>query len=311
MRLQQQLTIINRAIPVLGAIKWAQAPNVNTAAGDKLAVQSVLNELSALPYFRQLVRPMLTFHTFAVGGDDIVLDGTSYGQWSHHHSQLARGLVMMQEALQIAVPQADANMVSIRLPETTSLVEIARTAAKLEHILRPILEAEGETRISVQGFDTGSMWIVIALGQVGRSIVNAICQAAQQILGLALDAKRTLLSMERMGAEQAILEQVKAYAKGNQTKQTRKLAENIDKQKFQATQDHERVRRIERSIELLAKLNELGGEVRPTLEPLTPPPENEGFPDIAQMLDASRKELATAEQKLLPPTSDDDKKEKA
>lgn len=312
MRLQQQLTIIKRAIPVLGNIAWQAIPNAHTT-GNKTAVHRVLTELSALPYFAKTVGPMLMFHSFAVGGDDLVLDGQSYAQWNKQFGQLLPALVMMDQALALAVPQADTKTVSIRLPVTTSLTDVSKTVSDLEEILRPILEAsDTETKISVQGFDTGSMWVVIALGSAaGLTIVNNICKAASKILALILDAKRTLLGMKRMGVEGAILEAVQIRAVVHQQEAMRALAEDINQQDFpdKLDLDHERAGRINRSIELLTKLNELGGEVRPAIEPISPTPKDEGFPDIAQMLDASKKELATSEQKLLSPTGDDDKTE--
>jgi hypothetical protein len=205
MRLQQQLTIIKRALPVLGAVEWLAAPQGHTS-GNKPAVRGVLTELLALPYFIKVVRPMLTFHTFAVGGDNIVLDNQSYAQWNKHFGQLLAGLTMMAEALKLAVPQADANTVSIRLPGTTSLADVSDTVSDVEEILRPILDAsDTETKISVQGFDTGSMWMVVALGSAaGLTIVTNLCLAASKILAFMLDAKRTLLGMQRIGICQRV-----------------------------------------------------------------------------------------------------------
>jgi hypothetical protein len=308
MRLQQQLAIIKRAIPILRAIKWQQVPNSNTAAS-KPAVASVLTELSTLPYFREYSVPMQMFHTFAVGGNDIVLDATSYNQWSGHHGHLLAGLAMMEEALKLAVPQADATTISIRLPGTTSLTRLSEIASELEKILLPVIDAKDDTtQVSVRGFDTGSMWVVIFLGSVfGLGIVNNLCQAASRILALRLEFKRSQLTLKQMVIEDTMLGALELRAQKHQQDEMRALATAIEKETF-PNQDNERVGRIEHSIELLAKLNELGGEIRPAIEPVTPAKKGEGFPDIRGMLEASKKELSAAAAENLLGPADDEKK---
>ena len=122
MRLQQQLAIIKRALPVLTNLKWEVVQNGNgqTITQNKPAIRDALGELATLPYFRDRVAALLTFHTFAVGGDEVILDPNSHNQWHAQLNPLLIGLRLVEEALKLAVPQADAHTLTFRLPETTS-----------------------------------------------------------------------------------------------------------------------------------------------------------------------------------------------
>ena len=81
--------------------------------------------------------------------------------------------------------------------------------------------------------------------------------------------------MKRMGIQEKMLAVVETRALAHQEEQTKALAEAIDNEEFPDQKDPERVLRIERSIGLLAQLNELGGEIRPAIEPVNPGPKEE------------------------------------
>lgn len=303
MRLQQQLAIVERALPVLANMAWENAPNGLTT-GNKSAVAGALKELTLLPYFVQLIGPLLTFHTFAVDGDQIFLDHASHHEWNTSYIQILTRLQIMKEALSFALPKTEEHSIAVRLPETASLDEISKMVVDIDQILRPLVEApRAKVDIRVRGFDTGSMWILVALGSAAAvCIVRNLCKAAKEVLSLELEAERNRLSLKRMSVEQSILDTIQAQVDKTRRAQIRELAEAIDLQDFDEKPENERIARIDRSIDLLVKLNQKGGEIRQAIEPVRADHE-EQYPDIKGLLEQKRKELEILEDKLLGPVT--------
>lgn len=254
------------------------------------------------------VGELLRFHTFAAGGDQIVLDPNSQADFAQKFSNLLIRLSMMEQALKASVPRADENSISIRLPAVKSLAELSKLAAEVDEILRPILELEDkESHVQVSGFDTGSMWILVSLGsRIALYVVRNICQAARTILELSLELKRAQISVKRLNVEAKILATIEAEADRTRREQIREAAEKIDSQDFASSTARDRIGRIERSIDLLAQINEKGGEIQPALEELQGASDEEKFPDIGKLLKERLQTLAPSQGRLLGPPGEDE-----
>jgi hypothetical protein len=306
MRLQEQLAIIRRALPLLGVkVEWLKPDNLLHAKG-KAVIAHALRTLGKLPYFEKEVGVLLAFHTFSVDDEEIVLDSGSHAVWQSTFPLIGVRLRLLHQSLELAVAGADQHSIAVRLPDTTSLEGISTAISDVEQILRPVLEAKGAgTTISVRGFDTGSMWVVIALGSAAALIfVRNICNAAKEILAVVLEVGRSGLSLKRMGVEAALLEAIQGQLEEKRPVMVRKLAEKIEKQEFGEVQDNERIGRIGRSIDLLAKLYQKGAEIRPAIESVKEEPEGEQYPNVGKLLEKYKAAIENLETKLLGPTSD-------
>jgi hypothetical protein len=303
MRLQEQLSILQRVTPVMTAIQWQTQPDGMVHAQNKAAVAGALKELTRLPYFAKFAHELLSHHTFETKAPTIVLSREAHAKWAATQSVLAMVLPPLQGVMRTAVAATGEHSIAVRLPQMTSLADVSSAISDLERVLSPIVESKkAEAKIEVEGFDSGSMWLVIAIGSaVGLAIIRGICKAAKEVMSLELEAERNRLSLKRMGVEGSVLDAIHEQVQKTRRAQLKELAEAIERQDFDEHPDNERIARIELSIDLLAKLNKSGGEIRPAIEPIKADSAKDNYPDIQALLKANRREIEAMQAKLLGP----------
>jgi hypothetical protein len=268
-------------------------------------IKGLAEYLKVIPQFTPIVEGLEQSALYGTAQNNLVTSIRRGTEITKLANALYTGAVSLLEMLRVAIPEERPESVSIKLPDTNNLHEIADILLTIEKALAQVVvnpTIQGEVRVDT--WEPGTLWILIwlqsltAVKVVGRLARSAAVFAQEIARWRAISAHVKTLEIKNDALEN--LEEA----------QQKLLSQLVDSEaraiedSFFPSHDNERQERIKESIRTLSELIFKGAEIHPALT--APVEAKEVFPKYDELPTSTIKQLEDKHEQALPDSAEDE-----
>lgn len=269
---QNQRTVIS---------KFSKFGQICSTAFEKGLLTEHINKYEALSFY------------WTSNVDSLKISTTEYTRFDAFASSIRSDARQASNAIAKSITELPEHSVSIKLPELTSFEDLKNFCDSMKKVLmQTVTHGNIDGKVSIVNFDSGSLWIDVALGTtLAIKVVGGISWAALSIRNKMIEGDKRAEELRTMKLENSALEAVVTAQNDYVEKLLDSESAALAKEVIGDEADHEYSQRLRLGIKEMAGLIHRGAEIRCRLS--EPEDVRNSFPDFDHPL------LVESKQKLL------------
>lgn len=215
-------------------------------------------------------------------GDRIKIDDETFQVFYKIIDKVKEKCTAALEAIDQAIPDQDSLSISVKLPNYTNMEQLSKFFTQLNKSLEQAVSNEKtKDKITVQNFDSGSLWIELLVGSVITfKFIGSITHTAALIGKKIMDAQHHKEYLRSLKIKNDSLEDIQQALSKQLDALTEAETKNLlSKEKIEY--DNEYLERMKYSIKTLAELINEGTEFQPSY--LADKEDSKNFPDFSDL----------------------------
>jgi hypothetical protein len=296
MRLRQLKTILEEVTDLISINSTERSTNPRTYIlqhSENLKV--ALNLLDDTNLFKDHITVLKSQSFYSNSSDSPIIPDPEWRLIKTNFGMLDDVVLAMIQAIEIAMPQASADVVSIKIPNPENFNDLVKIADSLNKVFgQTILNEDIGGNFKILNFDTGSFWIDV-LFTGGAQVLHVVAAISW---GGAVVYKK--LQEGRLLSQQVRALKISSDAEEEISKKNKEALNTLSQHEaefiynsFYKGKDPEQISRIKLALNELAELYSQGAEIYPSLS--APQEFIEEFPDMKVI------EKVKSKIKKLPP----------
>jgi hypothetical protein len=175
------------------------------------------------------------------------------------------------------------NSISIKLPEIKDFDDLSKTANIFNQIFtQSIINEEINGEVSIESFETGSVWIDVYLGSVTAiTLIGSLAWSAAVVFKKIQEGRIIEEHVRSLKIKNESLKEIKEAQKKAIDLMIDAEARQLYSENFTSDKNNEQIERLKHSLRLLAEQIEKGAEIHPALN--APETVSQLFPDMKKL----------------------------
>ena len=245
-------------------------------------IRFIINNLSKLGLFEQIIEPLKDSVIFTTGNDYMVIQSNEGGPINNRLTTLKTLVSNFLDVLLKTVPNEDINSINIKLPPISDFDQLSKVAREIHIGLTQVIysdEINGETKIV--SVENGSIWFNVFVGASAVSVIASLVWASAVIYKKIQEGRMLSEQVRALKVKNESLEDVLKAQKAETDMMIEAEAQHIQHEYFK-NNSPENIERIKNSISIFAELIGKGAEIQPALA--APESVSNLFPDPKNLI---------------------------
>ena len=268
MRLREIKKILEEVLPHINVNTSERSSSPRTyILSESSRLQMAINLLEKTTLFSDQISILKEFSFYNTNSENLIIQDAEYRVLKKEFGLLNELILGMINSLNIVIPEDNANLISIKIPNPQSFKDVSKTTDSLEKIFsQTILNKDIGGSFRIVNFDTGSYWIDVLFngGAQVLHLVAAISWGGAVVYKKIQEGRLLNEQVRELKISNDAQVEINSINKEAVNSVAQKEAEFIYNS-FYKIKDPEQIERIKLALNELAELYSKGAEVYPSL----------------------------------------------
>ena len=230
-------------------------------------LQKAISEIDKLDLFKERVEKVKSYPLYTHSNNSILFSNNEYNGLYQELGHLREECANLSNALTKLITKEVPNLISIKIPNPTSLADLEKTVTALNTIFSQTLFSEEiKGNIQIANFDNGSYWIdVFATGVQTVTLIGGLAWSGAVVFKKLQEGRLVQAQVKELKVKTEALQEIIDKSKEAVNQEAQREADFLYKTFYKGS-DNEQVGRIKLALKELAELFSQGAEIHPALE---------------------------------------------